>query len=118
MRTKTILMLNWIVWIRAVWLNWIAWNVVKIKPCTCSFQYVSRLFFVQAFKIVVDSLKFTNEMNVKWFQVLLCITNNSIKHEWFVYTQLNDKTVLFQTIQFNMLFVCTQLKCQTGLFDP
>ena len=35
---------------------------------------------------------------VKWFQVLLCTTNNSFKHRSFVYTQLNDQTVLFQTI--------------------
>ena len=32
---------------------------------------------------------------IKWFQVLLCITNNSIKHQSFVYTQLNDQTLLF-----------------------
>ena len=38
----------------------------------------------------------------KWFQVLSCITNNSIKHQSFVYTQLNDQTVLFQTIQFSI----------------
>ena len=38
---------------------------------------------------------------VKWFQVLLCITNNSIEHQSFVYTQLNDQTVLFQIIQFS-----------------
>ena len=31
-----------------------------------------------------------------------CITNNSIKHQSFVYTQLNDQTVLFITIQFNL----------------
>ena len=36
---------------------------------------------------------------IKWFQVLLCITNNSIKHQSFVYTLLNVKTVLFLTIQ-------------------
>ena len=43
---------------------------------------------------------------VKWFQVLRCITNNSFKHQSFVYTQLNDQTVLLQTIQFckNHLF--------------
>ena len=35
--------------------------------------------------------------NVKWFQVLLCITNNSI-----IYTLLNDQTVLFLTIQFSI----------------
>ena len=28
------------------------------------------------------------------------ISNNSIKHQSFVYTQLNDQTVLFQAIQF------------------
>ena len=28
-----------------------------------------------------------------------CISNNSIKHQSFVYTRLNDRTVLFQTIQ-------------------
>ena len=44
-----------------------------------------------------------------------CITNNSIKHQSFVYTQLNDQTVLFQTIQFS---ISTQFKCQTVLFDP
>ena len=32
--------------------------------------------------------------------------------------QLNDQTVLFQTIQFSMLFLCTQFKCQTVLFNP
>ena len=39
---------------------------------------------------------------VKWFQVLLCITNNSFKHQSFVYTQLNDQIVLFLTIQFSI----------------
>ena len=37
---------------------------------------------------------------VKWFQVLQCITKNSIKHTSFVYTQLNDLTVLFLTMKF------------------
>ena len=31
---------------------------------------------------------------VKWLQILLCIANNSIKQS-FVYTQLDDETVLF-----------------------
>ena len=32
-RTNCILMLNWIIWIRTVWLNWIAWNrnILNIK---------------------------------------------------------------------------------------
>ena len=28
---------------------------------------------------------------VKWFQVLLCILNNSIKYQVIVFTQLNDQ---------------------------
>ena len=40
---------------------------------------------------------------VKWFQVLLCVTNNSIKHQSFVYT--NDQTILFQTIQFGISYL-------------
>ena len=38
---------------------------------------------------------------VKWFQVLLSITNNAIK-QLFVYIPLNDQTVLLLTIQFNI----------------
>ena len=30
-RTNCILMLNWIIWIRTVWLNWIAWTFFTIK---------------------------------------------------------------------------------------
>ena len=40
---------------------------------------------------------------------MLFNTNNSIKDQAFVYTQLNDQTVLFQTIQFS---ISTQFKCQ------
>ena len=39
---------------------------------------------------------------VKWSKAFLCITNNLIKHQSFVYTQLNDETVLFLTIQFSI----------------
>ena len=44
---------------------------------------------------------------VKWFKVLPSIAKNSMKHQSFVYTQLNDQKVLFQTIQFSIshLFV-------------
>ena len=31
-----------------------------------------------------------------------CINNNSIKHQLFVYAQLNDQTALFLAIQFSM----------------
>ena len=43
---------------------------------------------------------------VKLFQVLVFITNSSIKHQSLVYTRLHYQTVLFQTIQ-----------CQMVLFD-
>ena len=55
---------------------------------------------------------------IKWFQVLLCIDNNSIKQHLFVYTQSNDQTVLFLTIQFSMSFICIEFKYQTVLLDP
>ena len=40
---------------------------------------------------------FSSVNKVEWFEILQCITNNSIKHQLFVYTQLKD-----QTIQFSM----------------
>ena len=39
---------------------------------------------------------------VECLQVLLCISNNLIKHQSFVYTHLNDQTVLFKRIQFSI----------------
>ena len=33
---------------------------------------------------------------------MLCITNDSIKHQSFIFTQLNVKTVLFQAIHFTI----------------
>ena len=33
---------------------------------------------------------------------MLCISNSSIKHQLFIYTQLNVETVLFQTIQLSI----------------
>ena len=35
----------------------------------------------------------------EWFQVLLRVTNNTTKHPSFIYTELNDQTVLFLTVQ-------------------
>ena len=63
----------------------------------------------------------------KCFQVLLFNTNVSTKHEWLVCVQLNDQTVLFQTIHFSIStklngskyqsFIYTQLNDQTVLFQ-
>ena len=38
-------------------------------------------------------------------KVLLCISNNSIKHQSFVYTHLNVKAVLFLTIQLSISYL-------------
>ena len=43
---------------------------------------------------------------------------DSIKHQLFVYTQLNDQTELFRTIQFSISYLFTlSLNDQTVLFD-
>ena len=36
----------------------------------------------------------------------------------FAYTQLNDQTVLFLTISYNISHLFALFKCQTVLFDP
>ena len=38
---------------------------------------------------------------------MLFFTNNSIKHQSLVYTQLNDSTILFLTIQFSISRLAT-----------
>ena len=38
---------------------------------------------------------------------MLCITNNSIKHQSLVYTQLNDQAVLVQTIKYSISHLFT-----------
>ena len=48
------------------------------------------------------SSKLNGSKYYKWFQVLQCITNNSIKNLSFVYIQLDNQRVLFQTIQFSI----------------
>ena len=45
---------------------------------------------------------FTLVNKIKWFHLLLCITNNSIKHQSFIYLKIDVKTVIFQTIQFSI----------------
>ena len=56
---------------------------------------------------------------VKWFQVFLCNTNNSINYESFVCTKINGFMYcdVTETIQLNSHFF-TQLNGQTILFLP
>ena len=51
---------------------------------------------------------------IKWFQVLLCITSNSIKRQSYTNKELNGKTIIFQTIQFTII---TQFKWQNSFIS-
>ena len=44
---------------------------------------------------LLNELKLILLLTVRCFHILLSITNNSIKHQSFVYSQLNDQTVQF-----------------------
>ena len=61
------------------------------------YTYISNIWFVN----ILCWLHFLNEPELIFF-ALLCITNNLIKNQSFVYTQLNDQTVLFLTIHCSM----------------
>ena len=85
-----------------VWLGFIAYQLLSFNDKSSSYISIRYIWFVNILLI-----RFLNEpkliliRTVKWFQVLLCITNNLIKYQSFVYTQLNYQTVLFQIIQFS-----------------
>ena len=51
-------------------------------------------------RIVIGNKTQTNKKQTN--QILLCITNYSIKHQSFVFTVSNDKILLFQAIQFSI----------------
>ena len=58
---------------------------------------MSKQFYFKQFSLV---------NKVEWSQLLLCITNNSIKHQSFIYTQLNVKIVQFS--------ISRQFKCKNS----
>ena len=60
-------------------------------------DYSRLLYFLKFYSIL-----FLRLYRIKWFQILRCITNNSIKHQSFIYAQLNNQTVLFLTIQLDI----------------
>ena len=56
---------------------------------------------------------------VKWFQVLPCITNDSIKHHVIcLHTVKWSNSSIFNNSVLHKSFVCKQFKFQTVLFDP
>ena len=42
------------------------------------------------------------DVGLVWLQVLQCIANYSIKHQSFIFTELNGQTVRFLSIQFSI----------------
>ena len=67
---------------------------------------------IQMTKNISISSQFTLVKDGQFIQLLLYITNNSIKHQLFIYTGFNVKTLtLFQTTQFS---ISTQFKCQNS----
>ena len=137
--TKSVFLLNWIGWIRTAWLNWIGWNRIKKKNklylhlnFALILNWIVRnwtVFIKMDFalnnlqRLICHKTHTTNQptlltllnhlITVKLFQVFLCITKNSIKHQSFVYSQLNDEAVIFLTVQFSISRLCDR-----GNFTP
>ena len=70
-------------------------------------KFIINYFFTQSEVITIYTIwlsffyltLFIHLHTFEWFHVLLYIINNSIKDQSFVYTQLNNKTVLLQSTQ-------------------
>ena len=95
-------------WLGLVWfgLIWFYSNHCKLFTTKYSLytniKYIYIWFETYFVNNILDEPKFILMHTVKWYQVLLCISNNSIKHQSFVYAQLNDQTILFLTIRFSV----------------
>ena len=90
-----------------VWFYGISTIVGYLMPNPV-FTYISDIWFAN----ILCRNKQLNDQTVLFQTIQFClsqqsqlcpsITNNSIKHQLFVYTQLNGQTVLFPTIQFSI----------------
>ena len=97
---------------------WFLWHINHCRLFNAKsflYTYIRYIWFVKHILLVM----FLNEPKliflhtVKWFQQLLSITNNSIKHQSFLYPQINDQTVLFLAIQFSishLVVLCLNIK--------
>ena len=47
----------------------------------------------------------------------IVMSNYFIKNQSLVYVQLNDQIIQFLTIQFTIIYLFSQFKCQTVVFD-
>ena len=81
--------------------KYILWITFLNEPELISCTQLNGFTYFYQIRIILFTIIICLQ-TVKCFQVLLINTNNSINHQSFVYTQLNDQTVLFQGIQFSM----------------
>ena len=90
-------------WFGLVWFYSIS-NAADYLMLNPVFTYILNIWFVNTFywhtqlndkQFYFEQFNLAYVNKVKLFQVLLCITNYSIKHQSVVYTQLNDQTILF-----------------------
>ena len=90
-----------------IWFYGISTKVGYFKPNPL-YTYILDIYDLQRYFCgsgFLNELKLILSHSVKQFQVLLHITNKSIKDLTFVYTQLNDQTVLFHTIPFSISYL-------------
>ena len=103
-----------------VWFDGI-WNILSYSMPNPFYTYIRNTYNLWTY-FLHKTLKWELSLfflhTVKSFQVLQCITNYSIKHQSFVYTQLKVKTVLFLTIQFSISHLFAHSLNMKLLFDP
>ena len=89
-----------------VWFGLVLWHINHCRLFNVKFSlymYIRYTWFVNILSITfLIEPKLILLHKAKCFQRWLHISNNSIKDQSFVYIQLNDQTVLFQTIQFSI----------------
>ena len=88
-----------------VWFGLILWHLNHCRLFNTKSIFIHKTVLFQTIQFsIIRQFKcqkqfcfkqFSLVNKVKWFPVLLYITNNSIKHQSFVYTQLNVKAVVF-----------------------
>ena len=99
-----------------IWSDWVLWYINHCREFNakfCFYIYIEYMICKHIFRytrlndqtVLFLTNQFSIKVNkVKWFQVLIYISNNSNKHRSFVNTELNSQTVLFLTIQFSIKF--------------
>ena len=93
-------LIKWMLWRRTThhfqMIGWVLWHINNYGLFNAKYSsYIFSITYLNEPKLIIL-------LTVKWFQILLCIINYSIKLQSFVYTLLHDQTVLFLTMQFSI----------------